>query len=160
MKYLSLLILLINFSYAEEYQTIALDSDFVGENVDSDVRYLDDSERADFLVIFHKGKLYDAFGDVFNTLGYGTAIYVMDIKGRIFASKKRTFAFSHSSLAGGQPVVCAGTMVVHNGELQSLTDFSAAYPAGTSYPLDSVIQKLKGKKINLSEVKIGYSSGR
>lgn len=86
------------------------------------VPYLTKTERLEFELRVKGGRLYDAKGSLFDS-GEGSALYVMDAEGRIFA---RAFSvaddFHHSSFVAGEPVAGAGLMRVREGRIIMIND--------------------------------------
>jgi hypothetical protein len=102
------------------------------------VRRLTDAEREQHRVyVDDAGTMRSARDDsIFDTRGSSThwsgggdrAIFVMDERGNIYASKYQAVGdFHHSTLASGRPVAGAGEMTVIDGRVQSLTSASGHY---------------------------------
>lgn len=107
-----------------------------GTKFGTSVKYLDEIERTAYQVTIHNGRLYSADGSLFDTRrgasvfkgGSGSAIFVMDHKGNLYLSNHQTVGkFHHSSFLAGAPVAAAGEMVVHDGEIKSISRRSGHY---------------------------------
>ncbi len=141
--------------------------------VPTTTRYLDDEQRAAYQLTCRADKdgikLYDASGKPFETKGavveqggqrftVDRAIFVMDAKGRLFASKRQVVGkFHHSSLAGGHPVAAAGEIVVHDGVVVSVNNVSGHYQPEATYlrqlALELRTQGIDLRKVEFKEVK-------
>jgi hypothetical protein len=100
----------------------------------SQVDYLSEGERLAYKLEFRNGKIYSANGALFDTRGpNGTAIFVMDGDGNVYASTDFEISkFHHSSFLAGGDVASAGHMTVHDGQLQLITNQSGHYkPSST-----------------------------
>jgi hypothetical protein len=128
----------------EAYQSIKLQSKYVNENASCTwqlatqcapyVTYLTDSQSATFALNVVGGKLYQG-NSLFDTTGADrshslahTSIYVMDLRGVIYASKQnKVYMFHHSSLLAGRDVAFAGEMQVEQGVIKKITNCSGHY---------------------------------
>lgn len=118
--------------------------------------YLDEGERQAYKLTFENGRIFDAKGNEFSA-PHG-AMFVMAEDGSIYASKKTVVnSFEHHSLLAGQPVVCAGRIVVEAGKLKDINDFSAQYKANGYYFLTKVITKLEKSGVSLRNVTVNYN---
>ena len=128
----------------ESYQPIKLQSKYVNENASCTwqpatncapyVTYFTDSESATLALNVVGGKLYQG-NNLFDTTGADrshsiahTSIYVMDMRGVIYASKQnKVFMFHHSSILAGRDVAFAGEMQVEQGIIKKITNCSGHY---------------------------------
>jgi hypothetical protein len=151
-----------------KYQTTPMNSQYVGENLPGNrfwsgaqVKYLTQTERANYKLAMHGGKIYDIQGNLFDTSdassvhsGDGRAIFVMDENGNIYASKHQAAGeFHHSSLSAGQPVAAAGELQVENGVLQAITDGSGHYTPSREFT-QQAINELHSRGIDMTFVVI------
>jgi hypothetical protein len=122
--------------------------------------YLNNTQRQQYKLRFENGRIWDARGNEFDTRGLreGGAQFVMTKDGSIYASRKWVREqFEHHSLVAGEPVVCAGKMVIHNGRLKMIDDISAQYPTKDHYALTRVVTKLRSSGVAFSKVKVIYN---
>lgn len=152
---------------APKLETTAMNPRYVGENLPGNsvwpgdtVRYLTAEERQSFRLFVRDGKLYDANGKLFDTTASathfsdGSAIFVMDEDGALYASKYHEPGhFHHSSFLSGAPVAGAGELRVVDGELRLITDSSGHYRPAQDFS-NQVIEQLRsqGLKIDLSQI--------
>jgi len=119
---------------------VSMDPQFTGEQFGTKfgtaVEYLDRRQREEFRVTIRNGKLHDAKGRLFDSrkaasvfkTGSGSAIFVMDHRGRLYLSNRQTAGkFHHSSFLAGAPVAAAGEIVVHRGVVMSISRKSNHY---------------------------------
>ncbi len=120
-----------------------------GLNNAARVAYMRKHERLEHMVTFNNRKLYH-HGKVMHhpADARGTMIYAMDCYGNLFAmvaeskNVRGTYAdgkgydvlpdgdsvqLNHSALNAGNDVICAGTLVVNNGDLLEITNMSGHY---------------------------------
>lgn len=111
--------------------TYPIQSEYVGENVmcTSECRalcppyvtyYTDTRSQESAQLRVEKGFLKTSDGKKFDTTNAdeGTAIFVVDSRGRAYASyQHKPCLFEHSSLVGGADVAFAGTVVAKQGEI-------------------------------------------
>lgn len=124
------------------------------------VIYLDDKLREFSRLTTKDGKLYDSQGKLYDTRGAATfdllerAIFVMDERGRIYASmNQKTYFFHHSSLSQGKPMAMAGEMEVHDGVLQYISNQSGHYWHSNEY-LDQAVEHMKSEGIDFEFVHV------
>ncbi|MGX1772562.1 hypothetical protein ACWIGW_10640 [Nocardia brasiliensis] len=149
------------------FELIGLWRGFVGEHLPGNdvypgrqVKYLDAVERQAYELHVSDGELRDVDGNRYDTsdgtkpLGSSDpwSIFVMDHRGRFFASKVwRSGQFNHSSLVGGEPVAGAGLIRVDNGKLTHLSNRSGHY-----YPphrlTAQTVAHLSGQGVPMGEV--------
>ncbi|AKV04310.1 hypothetical protein AKJ09_10973 [Labilithrix luteola] len=105
-------------------------------------------------------RLVDADGQPFDTRsanshgGRHAAIFVMNARGEIFASKvQEPGIFHHSTLAGGLPVAAAGELTVIDGRLVSISNASGHYMPDASYT-DQALTTLKAQGLEISGVEV------
>jgi hypothetical protein len=161
------------------YQTTALHPEYVGENQagnsvwGSQVRYLTTAaERAPYKLEVRQvtvngkteARLFGADGRPFDTAdavnfeGKSSAIFVMNSKGEIFASKQQAIGqFHHSSLAGGEDVAAAGEISVSNGIIVDISNASGHYrPSNfqTMQAVDSLQKQGYGGTMRVTDVTV------
>jgi hypothetical protein len=106
--------------------------------------------------------LYDtkAFKDA-NLFEYNASLYVVDYKGAIYAlGKEGEQALKHSSLLAGAGVLCAGTILIKNGQVIWLTGKSGHYRPSVMQ-VANVLERLSQYQVKLKQVKVfreNYSS--
>lgn len=157
----------------KKFPTKGMDPHYQGEEVPGGnnwsgrgpVKYLNETERQQFLLEGRNGKLYDANGNPFDTGsgssvhrgGGGRAIFAMDENGNIFASNYQEVGrFHHSSFLGGGPVSGAGELKVTNGVPELLTLRSGHYKP-TPEMTQAVFSRLQDMGVNVSNLKIDFS---
>lgn len=122
-----------------------------GQVFGTQVKYLNDRERAAFKVTIKEGKVYDAAGTLFDTRhastafkeNKGRAIFVMDAAGAMYISNEQTRGkFHHSSFFGGGPVSAAGDVRIENGVMTAISRNSGHYRP-TSAQLNQAVSHLK-----------------
>jgi len=121
--------------------------------------YLDQDQRSTYKLIYKNGLLHDAKGNIFDTrrAGSDSAMYVMLEDGTTYASLIRVQGeFEHHSLVGEEDVLCAGKMVVHNGEIVTINDFSPQYISYGIYSLTKVITQLRNNKVPTNNTRVVY----
>jgi len=143
-----------------------MDQEYLGEETGvvwgSKVVYLDDTERQKYQLHIKDGKLFEADGNLFDTSnaesifvgGGGSAIFVMDKYGSIYASKiHHRGKFHHSSFLAGQPVASAGEVVVENGVVKELTRRSGHYQP-TLEQSKQFLKKLNSHGVDVDKIDI------
>jgi len=143
-----------------------MDQEYLGEETGvvwgSKVVYLDDKERQKYQIHIKDGKLFEANGNLFDTSdaesifigGGGSAIFVMDEYGSIYASKiHHRGKFHHSSFLAGQPVASAGEVVVENGVVKELTRRSGHYQP-TLEQSKQFLKKLNNHGVDVDRIDI------
>jgi hypothetical protein len=129
------------------------------------VKYLNETERQQYLLTARDGKLHDANGNPFDTSagssvhrgGGGRAIFVMDENGNIYASNYQEVGkFHHSSLLGGQPAAGAGELQVIDGKPQLLSLRSGHYQP-TPEMTQNVYSRLQDMGVDVSDLNIDYT---
>lgn len=127
------------------------------------VKYLNPTERQEFLVSVKGGNIYDSSGKPLDTThvvggGRGTtgrAIYVMDKQGNIYIhTKPKTFTIHHSSLVAGGEVAAAGEIRIEDGILVYIDRNSGHYKVEQRF-LDQAIQRLKDLGVDTSKIEVG-----
>jgi uncharacterized Zn-binding protein involved in type VI secretion len=124
----------------------------------STVEYLNDAQRAELLLTIKDGKLYDAKGNLFDTIGVWidhraprSAIYVMDENGNFYASiDHKRGEFHHSSILGGRPVAGAGEIEVNRGVLQYINRGSGHYEP-TPEMLQQTVNELRARGLEFED---------
>ncbi len=116
------------------------------------VEYLDEKKRQKYLVYFKtclmkKTKLFDGTKNPFT----GTLIYVIDANRNIFAAPKQEGSFHHSSLLGGEAVICAGRIALNNrGEILWISNESGHY-APTEDDLKDGLKVFAEKGVDIND---------
>lgn len=105
-------------------------------------------------------RLVDADGQLFDTRfasahgGRRAAIFVMNARGEIFASKaQEPGMLHHSTLAGGLPVAAAGELTVTDGKLVFISNRSGHYEPTGSFT-DQVLTIFKAQGLEISGVEV------
>ncbi len=138
--------------------------------------YLKDDEREKYRVIFRKGRAYrfkdatvprnadkpigDAELNPASTRGFVDAsgregfLFVMTMSGELFVRPETAKGIYHSSLVGGKPVLCAGTICIDaQGMITRICNNSGHYgPADTA--MAKVLQRLRLAGVNLSSITV------
>jgi len=126
------------------------------------VKYLDESEREGYRLTIKDGKIYDVNNKPFDTSdassvfggGEGSAIFVMDKSGNIYASKTQTVGkFHHSSFLSGDAVATAGEISVKDGNITQITRRSGHYQPEEEH-MGQFVDKLKSSGIDVSKIDI------
>jgi len=101
-----------------------------------------------------KGKLRiydtDASGDA---LEFGGSLYVLDQRGRIYATGQIEMNLKHSSFMAGQATQCAGTMRVERGKIVWVSGRSGHYQP-TVAQLVNLLERLSSYQVDLSRVTV------
>lgn len=123
----------------------------------SQVKYFTPEEQAEHTLHPKKKdgefKLYNAKGELYDTTDKiskgkkGYVAYVITLNGRLITHEhvnvgKSNHAYRHSTLAGGEPVLCSGLMVVKNGKIKYIDNNSGHYKP-RSANLYNAIERLK-----------------
>jgi len=130
--------------------------DASGNLASKGVKYLSGEERAQRELVVENGRLVNKITrEPFST---GTkedgAIFVIDSQGRMYAStENQVGVFHHTSLTGGEPVASAGHVVVRDGVLLHMNNFSGHYQPDTTM-LKQGMDLLKGQGLDLSETNV------
>ena len=127
------------------------------------VRYLAERDREPFRLFVRDGKLHSARdGGLFDTAGGytvrsggpGTAIFVMDVQGNLYASTRQSVGqFHHSSFLAGAPVAGAGELVITSGVLIEITDRSGHYRLTPDF-LARVLAQLSSQGVDMTRVSV------
>jgi hypothetical protein len=149
------------------FKTKPLRSEYVGEHLalgswhgePTVVRYLDPVERESYRLTVRGGRLYDESGQLFDTRSAASlhsdearAIFVMDVRGNIYASLRHAKGeFHHSSFLAGDPVAGAGEIVVENGYLRMISNRSGHYRPNQEINRQ-VVENLRGLGVNTDRV--------
>jgi hypothetical protein len=115
------------------------------------VPYMDAGGRAQYQVTVNNGLLFQN-GNPLDTMHVSnkTYIFVMDENGQIFSAAKNV-VHHHSAFMSGRPVAAAGTIMVMQGQLQSIDNQSGHYQPTKDY-MDQFIKELKKRGVDLSNV--------
>ncbi len=94
-----------------------------------------------------EGKLYETT-DKFSKGKKGCVAYVITLDGKLVTHEhinvnKSEWAYRHSTLAGGRPVLCSGLMKVVNGKITYIDNNSGHYKPGSAN-LYNAVKKLEG----------------
>ncbi|WP_343288738.1 hypothetical protein [Wolbachia endosymbiont of Encarsia formosa] len=94
-----------------------------------------------------KGKLYDTT-DKISKGKKGCVAYVITLDGKLVTHEhinvnKSEWAYRHSTLAGGKPILCSGLMKVVNGKITYIDNNSGHYKP-ESANLYNAVKKLEG----------------
>lgn len=124
------------------------------------VRYYDPIERQQFALTVREGHLYNAQGVPFDTAtavshwgGEARAIFVMDRRGRIYASNEHGVTLKHSSFLAGDPVAAAGELSVSDGRITLISDNSGHYRPSRKYTFQ-LIDRLKSQGIQVDDIAV------
>ncbi|GHM58716.1 MAG: hypothetical protein sL5_08170 [Candidatus Mesenet longicola] len=106
-----------------------------------------DEENKDLKLYSLKGKLYDTRGKISKTRKDCVA-YVITLDGKLVVHEhidvgKSEYAYRHSTLAGGKPVICSGLMKVIDGKIAYIDNNSGHYKPKEAN-LYNAIKKLEG----------------
>ncbi|MEO8030203.1 MAG: hypothetical protein ABJC74_06885 [Gemmatimonadota bacterium] len=118
--------------------------------------YYNRSARMRYLLLVQRGKFYTDP----TTLADVNGPYAMDEYGNLFAQEVPTDAraFNHSSFCRGKQVVCAGILMVDQGELLDINNMSGHYKPGPNQ-LANLIRLLIGNGLNLSRTEVMCTMG-
>jgi hypothetical protein len=165
-----------NLPSVTEYKTLRLLAKYLEEEKEG-VHYFRDQDQKFYLVSFKKGLLYQrnqlvnatyaAPKDLNQNLQIpspqpipidakkiGYAIYVMDAKGNFYLSfEAQKGKFHHSSFLAGQPVACAGEMIIFQGKILLINNQSGHYQP-PPLALEQAIDSLKKNGIDVENIKI------
>ncbi|HEY7030612.1 MAG TPA: hypothetical protein VH482_04750 [Thermomicrobiales bacterium] len=120
-------------------------------------KYLKEAGREPFRLKFEGGSVKrrdEAFSTTsmksnWSEADDGTAMYVMDNTGSIFAGSQNVGRFHHSSFMAGGPVAAAGEMSLNAGTLKYINNFSGHY-LPTPDHLTQVLQELRDNAVPLN----------
>ncbi len=120
---------------AKRFKSIGIDPHYHCEQYGgvfrTKVKYLTDQELADYRVVIKDGKLFDSTGqNPITALSHGwrKPIFIMDRNGAFYLAKHAPVGhFHHSSFKAGQNVAAAGEMIIRDGVLEEVTNFSGHY---------------------------------
>ena len=142
----------------------SMDPEYLGEETGkvwgTKVKYLNEAERQQYKLSVKDGRLFDSSGNPFDTSGAssvfsggkGSAIYVMDGNGNIFASKTQTVGkFHHSSFLAGEPVASAGEITVKDGYIKAITRRSGHYQP-TEAQSNQLLTQLRTNGVDMSGI--------
>lgn len=143
-----------------------MDPEYAGEETGrvwgTKVKYLDQVERQQYKLSIKDGRLFDESGNPFDTSGAssvfaggsGSAIFVMDEQGNIYASKTQTVGkFHHSSFLAGKPVASAGEITVKDGYVKEITRRSGHYQPTEAQSMQ-VLTQLRTNGVDVSNIEI------
>jgi hypothetical protein len=159
-----------------EYKTLRLLAKYLEEEKEG-VHYFRAKDQKFYLVTFKNGLLYQRNQLVNATYAppkdlsqnlqipspqpipvdakkIGYAIYVMDAKGNFYLSfEAQKGKFHHSSFLAGQPVACAGEMIIFQGKILLINNQSGHYQP-PPLALEQALDSLKKHDIDLANIKI------
>ncbi|MEL1244676.1 hypothetical protein AAEO56_10425 [Flavobacterium sp. DGU11] len=122
------------------------------------VKYLTEAERLEYELAIIDGKLYTKGGKLFDTAAGSTifgpqkAIFVMDSRGRIYASlRHKARLFHHSSFLAGGAVASAGEIEVVQGLIKLVTRKSGHYQP-SSLSNTRFLRQLESKGVKTKEI--------
>ncbi|MBF0298237.1 MAG: hypothetical protein HQK51_05930 [Oligoflexia bacterium] len=148
-----------------KYELVSLSSEYVGEEQGKSrmkeffVQYLKEDELLPYRVfITSEGSFVNYQKRKWDTVAgaslLGEAMYVLRDNGDIIVSNRiQEGRFHHSSLGGGKPVACAGTIRIENGKLTLVTNESGHYKPGRKQ-LDQMIERLRELGVNTKGVRV------
>jgi hypothetical protein len=119
-----------------------------------DVNYLKKAERYKVMAIPDgHGNLRDYNDALITTHAFKVTAYAMDKYGNLLCKDadplNGAFFFNHSSFNAGQDVICAGTLTIQNGVLQSIDNNSGHYKPGRTH-LFNCIDVLVNENVDIS----------
>jgi hypothetical protein len=120
-------------------------------------KYLKEAGREPFRLKFEGGTIKrrdEAFSTAsmksnWSEADDGTAMYVMDNTGSIFAGSQKVGRFHHSSFMAGGPVAAAGEMSLNNGTLKYINNSSGHY-LPTPDHLTQALRELRDNAVPLN----------
>ncbi|MGW5384207.1 hypothetical protein [Nocardia sp. NPDC003963] len=155
------------------YETTPLRREFEGEHLPGNrqwgetfVRYLTPREREPFRLFADNGLLCTSERQPLDTThartlwtpGGGRAIFVMDDRGRLYASPYHLLGeFHHSSLLAGGPVAGAGEMNAVGGRVVLISDHSTHYGPARRFTRQ-VVDSLTRQGLPTDHVEVEYHS--
>jgi hypothetical protein len=149
------------------YPTFNIGEKYRGEETGSTanghvIRYFTPAERDAAELHACGGKLCDRNGKLLDPEVAshpergGTLMYVMAPDGTLYGTfDAKLHVVHHSSLLAGQPVACAGDMVVVQGEVLEVDNASGHYKPSAE-ALDNVVQRLRAMGVDLGATKFKY----
>lgn len=156
-----------------KYLIASMNREFVGEDLETEpVEY--DQTRAQWKshrLKVRKGKIYDSSGNLFDTQdaehidtgiakywvkAEGTAIFVMDRDGNVYADKFPVTGYRHhSSLIAGTPSASAGEIKVVNGVPKHINSKSKHYPLSRALN-EQVLKWLKASGVQIQPEMVDF----
>ncbi|VVC35063.1 Hypothetical protein CINCED_3A001672 [Cinara cedri] len=121
----------------------------------SQVKYFNQEEQAEHTLHIKKKddeiKLYNVKGELYDTTDKvskgrkGYVAYVITLDGRLITHEhitvgKSRYAYRHSTLAGGKPVLCSGLMIVKNGKIEYIDNNSGHYKPRSANIYNAIIR--------------------
>lgn len=106
-----------------------------------DFNYLNSTQRLDYLLITQNGKFYRHNAVAPFDSGGRMVAYAMDNYERLYCladARGVGVNWNHSSLLSGHPVICAGEMIVSQGDLRVIDNNSGHYKPGTDNLADCI----------------------
>lgn len=108
--------------------------------------YLGEEEGGEIRLYNVKGELYDTTDtDKVSKGKKGYVAYVITIDGRLITHEhvnvgENKYAYRHSTLACGEPVLCSGLMIVKNGKIEYIDNNSGHYKPGSANIYNAIIR--------------------
>lgn len=132
----------------------------IAKTINSGVIYFDDEmqQKASLIIknglCYLEGKPYCTENESTFLSGKGTAIYVIDLRRRIYVSSQHIDELHHSRLMGGRAILGAGTLKTdQNGSITFITNRSGHYKP-TREQLYNTLFILRSQGVNLKEVRL------
>ena len=93
------------------------------------LQYYDREERVGHLLIPHDGKFWTSAGDLYDTSAHpwNKVAYAVDHYGNFYAGPGNPGVINHSTFCRGKPIVCAGEIIVLNGNVTWISNGSGHY---------------------------------
>lgn len=129
-------------------------------NAYNPTHYFNNKERAERRVHIYKGKFYQQ-GELFDTEQYeshqkkGYAAFTLNANGELSVFKHAGMAdhIAHSSMNSGSPVVCAGELIITNGELVAINTYSGHYQTAL-FSVFRALEHFNDKGINVADTTV------
>lgn len=121
----------------------------------SEVKYFTSDEQAEHAMYLGEEdgeiRLYNAKGELYDTTNTvskgkkGYVAFVITLDGRLIVHEhvnvgKSKYAYRHSTLAGGEPVLCSGLMIVKNGKIEYIDNNSGHYKPRSANIYNAIIR--------------------
>ena len=119
--------------------------------------YCSKRESLDYLLTTNKNRLSKGFLSCPMDTNEKRFIFVMDMQGNLFINENDAYRkgrrIGHPSFTGGQPVACAGEMIIAEGKVTYINNQSGHYQPG-GYTLYRVISELKTRNVLASSCEV------
>lgn len=121
----------------------------------SQVKYFTQEEQAEHAMYCGEEdgeiRLYNAKGELYDTTDKvskgrkGYVAYVITLDGRLIVHEhvnvgKSKYAYRHSTLVGGEPVLCSGLMIIKNGKIEYIDNNSGHYKPRSANIYNAIIR--------------------